>query len=298
MEKVLNVQSVNDYARFVGAEELHPLVSVIHYDELDSCRHSLNKYGVYGLFLMEESPYTITYGNTQVKVQGGTLMGVAPGKTGGISDNGEIIHIKGWVLLFHPDLLKGTHLERRIGEFHFFSYYSNEFLHLEPEEWKIIERCIQAIRRELVQNPGDSHLKAIIVEYIALILEFTVRFWERQFRSADNQSDSFLQRLDSLLQRFYAESKQKDLGIPSVRYCAENLFLSPNYFGDLVRTRTGDSASAYIRRFLMERAKALLLDGHTVSETAETLGFDYPQHFTRVFKKHFGVAPSSYLSKR
>lgn len=101
-----------------------------------------------------------------------------------------------------------------------------------------------------------------------------------------------------MLQRYYTENRQEENGIPSVRYCAENLFLSPNYFGDLVRARTGESASAYIRRFLMDRAKALLMVGHTVSETAEAIGFDYPQHFTRVFKKHFGAAPSSYILKR
>ena len=297
MGKVLNVQSVNDYARFVGAPELHPLVSIIHYDELEHCRHSLNQYGVYGLFLMEESPYTINYGNARVQIQGGTLMGVAPGQTGGISDNGEIIHIKGWVLLFHPDLLKGTHLERRMGDFHFFSYYSSEALRLEPEEWKRIERCIQAIRRELTENPDDGHLNPIVVEYIALILEFTVRFYERQFRTPEATSDGFLRRLDTLLQRYYSDNLQEENGIPTVRYCAENLFLSPNYFGDLVRARTGESASAYIRRYLMDRAKALLEEGHTVSETAEALGFDYPQHFTRVFKKHFGVAPSRYALK-
>ena len=294
MEKVLNVQSVNDYAHFVGAPELHPLVSVIHYDELEHCRHSLNKYGVYGIFLMEESPYTIQYGNAQIHVQGGTLMGVAPGQTGGISDNGEIIHIKGWVLLFHPDLLKGTHLEHRMPGFHFFSYYSSEALVLAPEEWKRIERCIQAIRRELTENPEDGHLVPIIVEYIALILEFAVRFYERQFRSEKSSADSFILRLNAFLARYYAENQQKKDGIPTVRCCAENLFLSPNYFGDLVRARTGDSASAYIRRFLMERAKSLLREGHTVSETAEALGFDYPQHFTRVFKRTVGLTPKEY----
>ena len=297
MEKVLNVQSVNDYARYVGAEELHPLVSVIHYDELEACRHSLNRYGVYGIFLMEDSPYTITYGNSQVRVESGTLMAVAPGQTGGISDNGEIIHIKGWVLLFHPDLLHGTLLERRMGDFHFFSYYSNEALRLFPEEWKRIERCIEAIRRELRENPDDSHLQAIVAAYIALILEFTARFYERQFRSTERGADQFLRRLGALLQRYYAENRQEGNGIPSVRYCAENLFLSPNYFGDLVRARTGESASVYIRRFLMDRAKSLLQEGRSVSETAEALGFDYPQHFTRIFKKHFGVAPSGYLKQ-
>ena len=114
MEKVLQVQSVNDYARYVGAPTLHPLVSVVHYDELQQCRHCLCEYGVYGLFLMKESPYTIQYGGNTHEVKAGSLMCVAPGQKGGVTDNGEIIHIKGWVLLFHPDLLAGTTLERLI----------------------------------------------------------------------------------------------------------------------------------------------------------------------------------------
>nr|MCR4569319.1 AraC family transcriptional regulator [Bacteroidales bacterium] len=132
MEKVLHVQSVNDYARHVGAPILHPLVSVIHYDELESCRHALSEYGVYGLFLMKESPYTISYGSGNYRFESGSLMCVGPGQRGGVTDNGEIIHIKGWVLLFHPDFLIGTPLERRIREYHYFSYYSNEALILTP----------------------------------------------------------------------------------------------------------------------------------------------------------------------
>ena len=297
MEKVLSVQSVNDYARFVGAPELHSLVSVIHYDELERCRHSLNKYGVYGIFLIEESPYTIQYGNAQIQVRGGTLMGVAPGQTGGISDNGEIIHIKGWVLLFHPDLLKGTHLERRMPDFHFFSYYNSEALVLDSEEWKRIERCIQAIRRELTENPEDGHLVPIIVEYIALILEFTVRFYERQFRSEKSSADSFIRRLDAFLVRYYAENRQEKDGIPSVRCCAENLFLSPNYFGDLVRVRTGESASAYIRTFVIDQAKTFLMKGLSVGEVADLMGFEYPHHFSRLFKKVTGMTPTEFLEK-
>ena len=163
MEKVLQVQSVNDYARYVGAPALHPLVSVVHYDELQQCRHCLCEYGIYGLFLMKESPYTIQYGGGSHEVKAGSLMCVAPGQKGGVMDNGEIIHIKGWVLLFHPDLLPGTTLERLIKDYHFFSYYNNESLLPTQDEWLRLERCIAAIRKELIEYPDDPHLRRIVL---------------------------------------------------------------------------------------------------------------------------------------
>ena len=290
MEKVLHVESVNDYARYVGAPELHPLVSVIHYDELDQCRHALCEYGVYGLFLMEESPYTIQYGGVSHEVQAGSLMCVAPGQKGGVTDNGEIIHIKGWVLLFHPDFLPGTTLERLVKDYHFFSYYSNEALLPTQEEWLRLERCIAAIRKELVEYPEDAHLRRIVLSYISLLLELAARYYERQFQVV--QKDDFARKIDSAMERYYAEGRQFREGVPGVRYCAGELCLSPNYFGDLVRARTGESASRYIRRYLMGKARRMLLEGQSVSTVSDALGFEYPQHFTRMFKKESGVAPS------
>lgn len=291
MEKVLKLASVNDYARYVGASELHPLVSVVHYDELDHCRHALIEYGVYALFLMKESPYTITYGGGNYKFQSGSLMCVAPGQRGGVMDNGETIHIKGWALLFHPDLLTGTPLERKIKDYHYFSYYSNEALLLTPEEWARLERCIAAIRKELTDYSDDNHLKAIIVAYLSLLMELAARFYERQFKDERNWTEDFSRKIDTVLERYYAEGKQQD-GIPTVRYCASALFLSPNYFGDLVRARTGQSATLCIRHFLMRRAKGMLMEGIPVAEVSDALGFSYPQHFTRMFKKEFDIVPS------
>ena len=292
MEKVLHVQSVNDYAHHVGASVLHPLVSVIHYDELEQCHHALCEYGVYGLFLMKESPYTISYGGGSYRFESGSLMCVAPGQQGGVTDDGEIIHIKGWVLLFHPDFLTGTHLERKMKDFHFFSYYSNEALILTPDEWARLERCFAAVRKELEEFAGDNHLQAVVIAYLSLLMELAQRFYERQFQGIGSTEEEFGHKIDVVLDRYYASGQQLESGIPTVRYLAGQLFLSPNYFGDLVRVKTGESASAYIRHFLMQKAKSMLLDGRSVSEVSDSLGFEYPQNLTRMFKKEFGIAPS------
>ena len=298
MEKVLKVQNVNDYARYVSAPVLHPLVSVVHYDELQQCRHCLCEYDVYGLFLMKESPYTIQYGGGSHEVKAGSLMCVGPGQTGGVMDNGEIIHIKGWVLLFHRDFLSGTSLERRIRDYHFFSYYSNEALIPTPDEWLRLERCIAAIRKELAESPDDGHLSAIVLSYISLLLELAARFYERQFKGTSAAPGDFSRKVDHILERYFADGLQHPQGIPTVRYCAGELCLSPNYFGDLVRTRTGESATKYIRRYLMERARQMLQEGRSVTEVSDALGFEYPQHFSRMFKKEFGTAPSRFLQKQ
>lgn len=293
MEKVLHVKSVNDYARYIGASVLHPFVSVIHYDELEQCRHALCEYGVYGLFLMKESPYTILYGGGNYRFKSGSLMFVAPGQRGGVTDDGEIIHIKGWVLLFHPDLLSGTHLDWKMKDYHFFSYYSNEALILTSDEWTRLECCLAAIRKELEEFPEDTHLRAIIISYLSLLLELAARFYDRQFQSDGMAGEEFRAKIDAVLERYYSERRHLDSGIPTVRYCAGELFLSPNYFGELVRARTGESAMGYIRHFLMAKAKDMLLGGSTVSDVSDALGFAYPQHFTRMFRKEFGIAPSN-----
>lgn len=297
MEKILQVQTVNDYARYVGAPVLHPLVSVIHYDELENCRYALSEYGVYGMFLMKESPYTISYGSGNYRFESGSMMCVAPGQRCGVTDDGEIIHIKGWVLLFQPDFLAGTHLERRIKDYHYFSYCSNEALILTPDEWARLERCFAAIRKELVEFSDDNHLQSIVISYLSLLLELAARFYERQFQGEGSSEAEFSHKIDVLLERYYAERKHVESGIPTVRYLAGELFLSPNYFGDLVRVKTGGSASQYIRRFVMRKAKTMLLDGCSVTEVSDALGFEYPQNLTRMFKKEFGVVPSQ-IGKR
>jgi AraC-like DNA-binding protein len=159
-----------------------------------------------------------------------------------------------------------------------------------PDEWLRLERCIAAIRKELIEYPEDPHLRRIVLSYISLLLEFAARFYERQFKV--QEKDDLGRKIESVLDRYYAEERQVQGGVPGVRYCAGELCLSPNYFGDLVHARTGGSATQYIRRYLMEKARRMLLDGQSVSAVSDALGFEYPEHFTRMFKKAFGIAPS------
>lgn len=134
MKQILKVHNVNDYARYIGAPQLHPLVSVIHYDELEHCRHSLNNYDVYGMFIADETLEELTYGLTTYDLYRHALMCVAPGQIGGKADTGEEIQTKGWALLFDPELLHGTDLERQMQTYTYFSYNTNEALMMSDQQ--------------------------------------------------------------------------------------------------------------------------------------------------------------------
>ena len=294
--KILKVHSVNDYAQYIGAPCLHPLVSVIHYDELQHCRHSLNNYDVYGIFIGDETLEKLTYGLTTYDLHRHALMCVAPGQIGGKADTGEEIHTKGWALLFHPEILHGTDLERRMSSYTYFSYNTNEALLMTTEQRLTVVNLFEAIRRELLH--ADGHTQHIIVAYLQLVLEHIARYYAGQLSLQIHSSTDLLTSFENLLKRYYDDRLQLTHGLPTVKYCAQQLFLSPNYFGDLIRQMTHDTAGNIIRRFVMRQAQKLLISGISITTTAEQLGFEYPQHFTRMFKKHFGVAPSQYVNRK
>ena len=296
MKKILKVHRVNDYARYIGAPQLHPLVSVIHYDELEHCRHSLNNYDVFAIFIGDETLEDLTYGLTQYDLHRHALMCVAPGQIGGKADTDEEISTQGWALLFDPELLQGSDLEKRMHAYTFFSYNTNEALLMTEEQRHIIVRLMEDIRQEL--TGPDERTSHIVVAYIKLILEYIARFYAQQLSMPSQANSDLLTRFENLLARYYDEGTYQIHGLPTVKYCAQELFLSPNYFGDLIRQLTGDTAGNAIRRFVMQRARNLLVSGHTVTQTAELLGFQYPQHFTRMFKRFYAMSPRLYLATR
>lgn len=287
-EKILKVHRVNDYARYIGAPELHPLVSVIHYDELEHCRHSLNNYDVYGMFIGDETLEELTYGLTTYDLHRHALMCVAPGQIGGKTDTGEEIHTKGWALLFDPELLNGTDLGRRMSTYTFFSYNTSEALLMSEAQRQTVVTLLEMLKKSL---NSETVSNTLIAAHIGLILEYVASFYARQITAAAPANAHLLSRFEALLTRYYDEGIYRQQGLPTVRYCAQELFLSPNYFGDLIRQLTDDTASNIIRRFVMQRARQMLIGGASVNATATALGFDYPQHFSRMFKKFYGVSP-------
>ncbi len=297
MKNILHVSNPNVYARSVGARELHPLVSVIHYDEVSPFRSSLNNYGVYGLFIQKNFPKNLTYGMKMFDAADGSIIAVEPGQIGGKEDSGEDLYISGWVLLFSPELLHGTDLETRMKEYRYFSYFATETLKMDPSEWGRITQLLSQLRHELQENEDSPALRAVILGYIRLVLEYCQRIYLRLLSKEDKTSSDILKRFHRLLREYYLDGKQMELGIPSVQYCAQQLAYSPRYLGDVIHQATGGTAIGYVHSFVSEQGKTLLMNGHNVNETAHLLGFEYPHHFTRLFKKVTGITPTEFLGK-
>ncbi|WP_346688757.1 helix-turn-helix domain-containing protein [Alistipes communis] len=295
MNKILKVRNVGDYSRWVGHTDRHPLVSVIDYAEVSPVRHSLNNYSIYGIFFHDEAEIDLAYGCGKYDYKKGTVICVAPGQIGGKADNGERVMLTGWALLFHPDLLHGTTLEKAIKNYSFFDYRVNEALHMTDEEHGILTSLMRQIRDEL-RKRHDELQDSIIVGYIELVLNFCQRFYNRQFITRKFDNSDMLMKFDRLLHDYFDGNMQLTLGLPTVQFCADKLCMSSNYFGDMIKKTTGDTASNYIRQYIIQRAKNELATGESIARVAYGLGFEYPQHLSRMFKKQTGMTPSEYCA--
>ena len=296
MKNILHITDPNVYARSVGAPELHPLVSVIHYDEVSPVRTSLNRYGVYGLFIQRNFPKRLTYGMKMFDAADGSIFAAEPGQIGGKEDSGEEHYINGWALLFSTELIRGTDLEARMKDYPYFSYFATETLKMEPSEWGRIIQLLTQLRHELQEHDDSPALRSVILGYIRLVLEYCQRIYLRQLSKEDNTSSDILKRFHNLLREYYLDGRQMELGIPSVQYCAGQLAYSPRYLGDVLHKASGGTAIGYIHAFVIEQGKSLLMNGHNVGETALLLGFEFPHHFTRLFKKVTGLTPTEFLA--
>lgn len=296
MSKIMKIKNVSDYSRYLGHTDRHPLVSVINYAEVSPIRHSLNSYSVYGIFFHDQQDIDLTYGCGKYDYKSGTVICVAPGQIGGKEDNGERVMLTGWALLFHPDLLRGTPLSKNIKQYTFFDYRVHEALHMTDEEHDIFVSLMQQIRNEL-QKPHDELQNAILIAYIELVLNFCQRFYNRQFTTRKLENSDILMKFNNLLNDYYEKNTQLTLGLPTVQYCADKLCMSSNYFGDVIKKTTGDTASNYIRQHVIQRVKNELATGASIVQVADDLGFKYPQHLSRMFKQQTGITPSEYCER-
>ena len=296
-KKIRNIETVSEYNDMLGVETLHPLVSVIDLSQARMLRHARQTFSFYAIFLKEVKCGELLYGRNRYDYQEGTLVCLAPGQVIGVEDNGEVYQPKGWALVFHPDLVRGTTLGQHMREYSFFSYEVNEALHLSERERQLVIDSMQKIRHEL-EHAIDRHSKRLIAIQIETLLDYCLRFYERQFITRTNVNHDVLTRFERLLDNYFNDGQAQRDGIPTVKYCAGELCLSPNYFGDLVKKETGKTAQEYIQLKLIAVAKDRILDPEkTIGQVAYELGFHYPQHFTRLFKKIVGRTPVEYRSR-
>ena len=294
MEEVIKLNSVDQYNQMYGLETLHPLVTVVDLSKatLFPTHFTLN-YGLYALFLKQTKCGDLRYGRQMYDYQEGTVTSFAPGQVEEVKVT-DGIRPKSHGILFYPDLIRGTSLGQEIKQYSFFSYASNEALHLSDEEKKIFQDCLDKVQLEL-SRPIDKHSKRLISRNIELLLDYCMRFYERQFVTRSKVNKDVLVKFEELLDLYFQSEQSQTEGLPTVKYFADKVNLSSNYFGDLVKKETGKTAQEYIQGKIINVAKEKILASEkTVSEIAYELGFQYPQHFTRIFKKNVGCTPTEY----
>jgi len=296
MDDIIKLENISEYNTMRGVETLHPLVSVYELSKMELIPPTRVNFGFYCVFLKEALCGDLKYGCNYYDYQEGTLVFIGPGQVVGIGNAPGSIHPKGWALLFHPDLIRGTSLSQHIKEYTFFSYETNEALHLSERERQVIIDCLNKIDHELHQSI-DKHSKKLIANNIELLLNYCMRFYDRQFITRNQVNKDILVRFENLLDNYLKSETAKTIGLPTVKYCADQLHLSANYFGDLIKKETGKSAQEYIQLKLIEIAKERIFDtSKSISEIAYELGFKHPQHFSRMFKNETGYTPNGYRS--
>ncbi|WP_293944743.1 MULTISPECIES: helix-turn-helix domain-containing protein [unclassified Sphingobacterium] len=294
MGEHINFDSVSTYNLFGNHLTYNPLISVLDLSKAKPNRIKHMHMGIYVISLKGVKIGDLRYGKGYYDFQEGTMAFFSPGQVVHIEDDQEWHQPGGHNIVFHPDLIRGTSLARKFHEFTFFSYRVNEGLHLSEEEQSIIKDCYAKIEQE-TKRPIDKHSKQVIIANLDLLLTYCVRFYDRQFITRENLNKGILENFERLLNDYFVSEKPLSDGLPSVKYFADKLNLSPNYFGDLVKKETGKSPLEFIQLKLIETAKDRMFDDRkTISEIAYELGFKYPTHFTRLFKHQVGMTPNEY----
>ena len=259
MEEIVKLETVAEYNTMRGVETLHPLISVLDLSKTNPMPAKNFNFGLYAVFLKELNCGELKYGRGHYDYQDGTLVFIAPGQVVGMQKRLKNFEPKGWALLFHPELLKGTPLGRHIHDYSFFSYDVNEALHVSDKERQMVLDCFGKIEFEL-QHAIDKHSKTLIASNIELFLNYCTRFYDRQFITRDNANKGILEKFEDLLNDYFSSDNPANIGLPSVAYCADALNLSPNYFGDLIKKETGKSAQDYVQSKIIEVAKERIFD--------------------------------------
>ena len=295
--KEVFINTIQDFNDYQGMETLHPLVSVVHVENTEHIKECVMHYGVYAIYLKENKGCKLSYGRTPYDFDEMTVTSFAPGQVVNVEPNPDVPFAKFTALVFHPDLLNRTALGRQISRYEFFGYASTEALHLSAQEVEVFRGVLAMIEQEL-HRAIDKHTRELIVSNIELLLNYCLRFYDRQFITREEINHSVVKKFIEMLDDYISTKALHD-GLPTVAYFADKCCLSNGYFGNLVRVETGRTAKDIISDHVLAYAKQLLNDeALTITIISSRLGFEYPQHFVRFFKSHTGKTPSAYRNER
>lgn len=296
MKKIVQLKTTTQALKLLGLEKpKHPLVAVasnacinMEIGELRLCAD------FYFISLKDGMTGKMKYGRSSYDFEEGTMVFVAPGQVYAAGEVKIEPESKGWTLLVHPDLIRKSELGREIDNYSFFSYDVNEALHLSEDEKQTLTDLVEKIQKELNQNI-DSHTQHLIVANIKLLLDYCRRYYDRQFYTRTNANRDIISRFETLLKEYYSKALHVEMGVPTVKYCGKELGISANYLSDLLKKETGRNAREHIHSFIIDRAKNELLgSSQPISRIALDLGFEYPPHFTKLFKNNTGLTPSEF----
>ena len=295
MEEIF-INTIQDFNDYQGVETLHPLVSVVHVENTEHIKECVMHYGVYAIYLKENKGCKLSYGRTPYDFDEMTVTSFAPGQVVNVEPNPDVPFAKFTALVFHPDILNRTALGRQINRYEFFGYSSTEALHLSAQEVEVFQGVIAMIEQEL-HRAIDKHTRELIVSNIELLLNYCLRFYDRQFITREEINHTVVRKFIKLLDDYISTKALRD-GLPTVAYFADKCCLSNGYFGNLVRVETGRTAKDIISDHVLAYAKQLLNDeALTITMISNRLGFEYPQHFVRFFKSHTGKTPSAFRNE-
>ncbi|XOV65866.1 MAG: helix-turn-helix domain-containing protein [Fluviicola sp.] len=294
-DQIIHITNLSQAHEMMGIEPpKHPLVSVIHWEEVPKLETLVagRMMSDFYTIMLKDADCGLQYGRNYYDFNEGLLTFIGPKQV--FATTNENFSATGWMLAFHPDLIRQSNLGKSIGNYSFFSYDVHEALHLSKKEEDILGDCIRKIEFELEQNI-DAHSKNLLVSNIELLLNYCNRFYERQFHTRAESHSDIVTNVERLIKAFYDNGKQLEEGTPSIQYLANEVNLSANYLSDLLKKETGRNTKEHINHFVVDRAKTILLNSEiNVSEIAYDLGFNYPHYFSRMFKKETGMTPQKY----
>jgi len=298
MPDILRINTIAQAHELFGIEKpQHPLVIVYSHNNLKPPGTFIGKQVAIDLYHVAYkmcADGSFGYGRNTYDFQEGTMIFTKPGQVMTIEEWKHDENSGGWSLFFHPDLIRKSNLGTHIDDYSFFSYDVHEALHLSDDEKKTVAEIKDKIVREYSSNI-DKHSQKLIVSNIELMLDYCTRFYDRQFYTRENLNKDLVTKFEKLLRNYYESGKALETGVPSVKYCGLELNMSSNYLSDLLKKETGRNALEHIHHFIVDKAKTQLLNStQSVSQIAYQLGFEYPQHFSKVFKRKTGVSPAEY----
>lgn len=296
-EPILHSKSIAEIRAVFGLDKpSHPLITILETQKLAYGEDTVGKRFSNDLFCiaLKDASCGIDYGRNSYDFDDGVLIFTAPQQVITVKKPQALNEVRGWMLYFHPDLIRNTSLGASIDAYSFFNYDVHEALHLSENEQNTLNQIVRLIQEEIKERI-DNHSQDVLVSNLELLLNYSKRFYERQFNTRSASHNDIVSKVESLLKSYYSENRLMEEGQPSIQYLAEHCHLSPSYLSDLLAKETGRSAKDHINDFLVEKAKHLLLSStDSISEVAYSLGFNYPHYFGRLFKQKTGKTPQEY----